>query len=166
MFSALMDRAQEAVNNIIGQVVNRAIVAVPFVLAGAFAIAALAFRLIREFGPETGNLILAGVFLVLGVLGAFIFRVKPASETSTSASEALPDFFGSEEETAPENAENMSEPDRELLMAALASAAPVALPVVLRLVLRHLPLVLAALAAMFVLSRVSSASAEPAPVVQ
>lgn len=156
MFAALMNRAQATVDNAIGQVVNRAIVAIPFILAGAFATAALAFRLVREFGPETANLILAGLFLVLGLIGAVVFRSRPAV---VSAEEPLPEALSGSEEAKTSNIP-LDAPDRELLMAAFTSAAPIAVPALLRTIMRNLPLVLAILSALFVLTRPSEEPAE------
>lgn len=155
MFSALMNRAQATVDNAIGQVVNRAIIAIPFLLAGAFATAALAFRLVREFGPETANLMLAGLFLVLGIFCAIIFRTRPAVAT---AEEPVPESLAGSADA--EAAPALEGPDRELLMAALTSAAPIALPSLIRAIMRNLPLVVAILSALFVLTR--PADEEPA----
>jgi hypothetical protein len=163
MFSALLNRAQATVDNAIGQVVNRAIIAIPFVLAAAFATAALAFRLVREFGPETANLMLAAVFLAVGLVVAIVFRERPLSDPA--ASDALPEALQETDSTTPEKSQ-MSEPDRELLMAALTSAAPIALPAVIRILMRNLPIVLAILAALFVMTRTSAAAPEPEPVAQ
>ncbi|HPG89477.1 MAG TPA: hypothetical protein PLD46_07460 [Hyphomicrobium sp.] len=156
MFSALIHRAQSTVDNAIGQVVNRAIIAIPFLVAGAFATAALAFRLVREFGPETANLMLAGMFLVLGIMSAFIFRVRPLSEGA--AHDAVPEALA-DPQTVKSADSSIDGADRELLMAALTSAAPIALPALIRAILRNLPLVVAVLSALFVLTRPSD---EPA----
>ncbi|MBR2536709.1 MAG: hypothetical protein IKE66_11620 [Hyphomicrobium sp.] len=156
MFAALINRAQATVDNAIGQVFNRALIAIPFILAGAFATAALAFRLVREFGPETANLMLAGLFLVVGLLSAAVFRARPAA--ATAGEEPLPEALaGSEDATA---SKPLDAPDRELLMAAFTSAAPIAVPALLRTIIRNLPLVLAILSALFVLTRPSEQSAE------
>lgn len=162
MFAALMNRAQATVDNAIGQVFNRALIAIPFILAGAFATAALAFRLVREFGPETANLMLAGLFLVLGLVGAVVFRTRPA--VATAADEPLPEALAGSEDAS--STKPLDAPDRELLMAAFTSAAPIAVPALLRTIIRNLPLVLAILSALFVLTRPAEPSAEadaPAP---
>lgn len=157
MFAALMNRAQATVDNAIGQVVNRAIIAIPFLVAAAFATAALAFRLVREFGPETANLMLAGLFLVMGLISAVVFRSRPAS--APVAEEPLPEALAGSEE-AQSSSVPLDAPDRELLLAALTSAAPMALPALIRTILRNLPLVLAILSALFVLTRPNAEPAE------
>lgn len=150
MFAALMNRAQATVDNAIGQAFNRALIAIPFVLAGAFATAALAFRLVREFGPETANLILACIFLVVGLVCAAAFRTRPAS--AATIDEAVPASLSGSEEQQSAGAP-LDGPDRELLLAAATSAAPIAIPALLRAIIRNLPLVLAVLSAIFVLTR-------------
>jgi hypothetical protein len=151
MFGSLFRRAQATVDNAVDNVVNRAIVAFPFVIAAGFGTAALSMRLNREFGAETGSLILAGAFLILGGLAALILHsqipTEPARETAESA-----------EHEADEAADPaLASADRELLMAALATAAPIVLPVLMRALMRnlprYLPIVAAIAAAGFIMSR-------------
>lgn len=152
MFGSLFRRAQATVDRAIDGLITRAIVAIPFLIAGGFGTAALAMRLNREYGPETGSLILAGGFVGLGLLVALVVRVRseaptegetsaeetPASEPAAAASADAPDLLGA---------------DRELIMAALTSAAPIALPAIVRTVGRNLPLLAAVAAAVFIISR-------------
>jgi hypothetical protein len=150
MFGSLFRRAQATVDNAIGQIVNRAIVAIPFLVAAGFGTAAVAMRLNRELGPETGSLVLAAVFAVVGLLTALIVHSRAEKPA------ALGDEPG--EAAAPESAAAVEEPgasdiDRELVMAALTSAAPIALPGLLRTIGRNLPLVAALAAAAFVIAR-------------
>jgi hypothetical protein len=152
MFGSLFRRAQATVDRAIDGLITRAIVAIPFLIAGGFGTAALAMRLNREYGAETGSLILAGGFVGLGLLVALVVRVRseaptegetsaeetPASEPAAAASADAPDLLGA---------------DRELIMAALTSAAPIALPAIVRTVGRNLPLLAAVAAAVFIISR-------------
>ena len=149
MLGSLFRRAQATVDSAIEQVVNRAIVAIPFLIAAGFGTAALSMRLNREFGAETGSLILAGGFLVLGIFTALFVYAR-----SDSPAEAAADAAESAERTAEEAADPaMANVDRELLMAALTTAAPIALPGLLRALVRNLPIVAAIAAAGFVMSR-------------
>lgn len=159
MFAAIFHRAQAAVDTAVGQFVNRAIIAVPFIIAGGFATAALYMRLDREYGAETSTLIMSGLFAVLGLLSlAFVGRSSPSAAATdddhlaSTADEALSETQQSA----------MSDSDKDLLMAALASAAPVALPGLFRLALRNVPIIIAILAALFVMTRppVEASSAE------
>jgi hypothetical protein len=149
MFGSLFRRAQATVDNAIDHAVNRVLVAIPFLIAAAFGTAALSMRLNREFGAETGSLILAGGFVVVGLFVALIVHSradKPAEPVNEAA------------ETAERAADEAVDPamanvDRELVMAALTTAAPLALPAVLRAVGRNLPIVAAVAAAAFIMSR-------------
>jgi hypothetical protein len=149
MFGSLFRRAQATVDNAIDHAVNRVLVAIPFLIAAAFGIAALSIRLNREFGAEKASLILAAGFIVVGVVVALIVHSRAAKppEPDTEAAEAS-------ERAADEAADPaMANVDRELLMAALTSAAPIALPGILRAVMRNLPIVAAVAAAGFIMSR-------------
>ncbi len=83
MFAALFNRAQATVDNAIGQAINRAIVAVPFVIAGAFATAALTIRLTRILGDEYGYLAIAGIFVIVGLVAALV--MQPSTATATAS---------------------------------------------------------------------------------
>ena len=149
MFGSLFRRAQATVDNAIDHVVNRVLVAIPFIVAAGFGTAALSMRLNREFGAEMGSLILAGGFVAVGLVVALIVRSRMDHPAEPTAEDA---------ETVDRNAEQVADPglpnvDRELLMAALTTAAPIALPSVFRALLRNLPLVAAIAAAGFVLTR-------------
>lgn len=150
MFGSLFRRAQATVDNAIGQIVDRAIVAIPFLVAAGFGTAAVAIRLNREFGPETASLVMAAAFAVIGMLTALIVHLRaeaPAAAAENDGEAAAPETAADAEETA------TSDIDRELVMAALTTAAPIAVPAVLRTVGRNLPLVAALAAAVFVIAR-------------
>lgn len=149
MLGSLFRRAQATVDNAIDHAVNRALVAIPFIVAAGFGTAALSMRLNREFGAETGSLILAGGFMVVGLLVALIVHSRPANPAEPVTEAA---------ETADRAADEAADPalanvDRELLMAALTTAAPLALPALLRALGRNLPIVAAVAAAGFIMSR-------------
>jgi len=149
MLGSLFRRAQATVDNAIDNVVNRALVAIPFLIAAGFGTAALSMRLNREFGAETGSLMLAGGFILVGAVVALIVNMRAAKPTEAVAEAA---------DTAERAAEDAADPglanvDRELLMAALTTAAPIALPGLLRALLRNLPIVAAVAAAGFIISR-------------
>lgn len=152
MFRMLFRRAQATVDRAIDGLMLRVIVAIPFLIAAGFGTAALAIWLNREYGPETGSLILAGGFAALGVIIALIVRAR--SEVPAEG-QGSPD---AETTSAPESAEaagaqDFSGVDRELIMAALTSAAPLAIPAIVRTIGRNLPLVAAVAAAVLIISR-------------
>jgi hypothetical protein len=152
MFGMLFKRAQATVDRAIDGLVNRAIVAIPFLVAAGFGTAALALRLNREYGPETGSLILAGGFAFLGLLAAIVMRGRSAAALE---GEEIPEPAPSAAATAADAAEapDLAGADRELMMAALTSAAPIAIPALVRTIGRNLPLVAAVAAAAFIISR-------------
>ena len=164
MFAALISRAQTAVDTAIGQFVNRAIIAVPFLIAGGFATASIYMRLDRSYGAETATLVMAGAFAALGLITlALVGRTSPP--VAAGVQDASESVGQSSEAEAPPSA--ISETDKELLFAALASAAPVALPGLLRLALRNIPILIAIVAALFVMTRPAqdpaAANADAAP---
>jgi hypothetical protein len=149
MLGSLFRRAQATVDNAIGNVVNRALVAIPFLIAAGFGTAALSMRLNREFGAETGSLILCGGFVVVGLFVALIVHSRTEKPTEAFAEEPDPAQQTSEEAADP----GLANVDRELLMAALTTAAPIALPGLLRTLMRNLPIVAAIAAAGFIMTR-------------
>ena len=101
MLGSLFRRAQATVDNAIDNVVNRALVAIPFIIAAGFGTAALSMRLNREFGPETGSMILAGGFILLGLIVALIVHSR-AAKTAEAVTEDV--------DTAARTAEEATDP--------------------------------------------------------
>jgi hypothetical protein len=155
MLSTLFHHAQSAVESKISSAVDRALLAVPFILAAAFATASGTSYLMREYGTEPGLLIVAGIFALFGLVAMGIYSVSKARHSAIAASPQVATSPPSPEEVANEAA--LSAADKELLMSTLAAAAPVALPQVLRAVFRNLPLLTGIAAAIFVLTRPSVA---------
>jgi hypothetical protein len=153
MFGMLFRRAQATVDRAIDGLVSRAIVAIPFLIAAGFGTAALTIRLNREFGPETGSLILAGAFAALGLIVALVVRAR--SESPAEAQGAAETAPAAEPEAAAEAGDGagLAGADRELIMAALTSAVPMAIPAVVRTIGRNLPLVAAMAAAVLIIAR-------------
>jgi hypothetical protein len=155
MFQSLFRRAEVALEHTVGHVATRVFIAVPFLVAAGFGTAALSVRLRREFDVETSYLILAGLYVLVGFALAIILALRPSrGEPASTAADA--------EAKAPQPAADtiaaFSDTDRELLIAALTSAAPIALPHVARMVVRNLPILAAVGAAIFVMTRSESQS--------
>ena len=164
MFSALFRRAQVTVDNAIDGAVNRIIIAVPFLVAGAFATAALSVWLHSEYDPIIANLIMATIFAILGLLAVAVFGGSSKSaDTSVEASETAASTDEASQETTPNGDRDLSGADREFVMAALSSAAPLALPALLRLLMKNLPLIAVILAAVFVMTRSPDGSQQATP---
>lgn len=80
MFAGLIQHAREAASHLVLRYVARASVAVPFVIALGFAIAAIAVMLVDRFGHVTAYWIMAGGLAILGVLAAIAVSVKEHEE--------------------------------------------------------------------------------------
>ena len=80
MFRGLINDAKSAVGNLILKYLARASVAVPFVIAVAFAVAAIAAMLVERFGPVTGCWILAGGMATIGIIAAVVVSVREHKE--------------------------------------------------------------------------------------
>lgn len=152
MFQALFKRAESAIEQSVTQLLVKLLVAVPFLVALGFAIAALANRLTVEFGSEKANLLLAGLFAALGLVMSIAVAVRRSASSRPTAKAAPPP---DEAESASSNTSSspMSDADRELLFSALTAVAPIALPQLARVVLRNLPLLAAIAAAGFIMTR-------------
>lgn len=159
MFGFVFRKAQATVDSAVDQLVNGLIMAVPFLVAFGFATAALTEWLHRLLDPMIANLVLAGVFLVIGSLLAIALRSRPKAVEE--------DFAASETDEEKAQAHAFTEADRELFMATASSLGPLLLPLLMRNLSKILPIVLALAAAGFVIYRTldepeSEATAQPA----
>lgn len=165
MFARLFRRAEASVDNAIGDIGNRLIVAVPFLIAIGFATTSLSITLNKAYGPEIGNLIVAGVFCTFGIIAALILRTRTGSRAKAmeAAAEETP-----KTEAEIETGAAGSIFDDETVMAVVSSAAPVIVPALIRTGLKNWPLLLSIAAGLYVVSRpttptpgVSTSSAQP-----
>lgn len=154
MFGALLRKAQSSVDNAVSQIVGRVLIAIPFLVAAGFATAALHSRVSAIYGAEAANLGIAGLYTLLGIVTAIVVSSRGGDSQKM---EAEPQPAAASEQSEPRRP--MSATDRELLMAALTSAAPIVAPTVLRMVVRNLPLIAAVGAALFVMTQ--SSGSEP-----
>jgi hypothetical protein len=80
VFAGLMNQAKAAVSGLVLKYVARASVAIPFVIALGFALAAVAAMLVQRFGHVAGYWIMAGGLAALGVVAALVVSVKEHEE--------------------------------------------------------------------------------------
>ena len=80
MFRGLINDAKSAASSLVLKYVARASVAVPFVIALGFAVAALAAWLVNHYGYVMGYLIMAGGLAFIGVVAALAVSVKENEE--------------------------------------------------------------------------------------
>lgn len=151
MFAALFKRAQLTVDNAIVSALTYVIMAVPFLLAAGFLVAYVTMRLISAYGPEVAMLIVAGAWLLIGIVLAAILMRK-----SKQAVSAVPEVVTEAVAAEPDPDPLAASMDRELVSAAITSVAPVALPIIMRILQRNLPLLAALGAAAFVFTRQSA----------
>lgn len=156
MLQSLFKRAEATVDNAIAVALARALVALPFLIAAGFATAALAAYLYREFGSETGNVVMAGLFVLIGAITAAAVAARSTASAAERSSAPAETTERKAEETDPE-APLLDPMDREVVAATLAAVGPMAIPFVVRAVVRNLPLFAAVAAAGFILSRQGSA---------
>lgn len=164
MFGAFFRQAQATVESSVGYAVDRASMVVPFIIAAAFAVAALCLKLTRELGGELGMLVMAVLFVVIGL----IVTAVQAARGSRAAVDPQPSIEAAPNVNPPSlesgQPASLSSVDKELLAAmagaigpaAIPQLVPMVLPRLISLLLRNLPLVAAIGVAMFVLSRDSA----------
>ena len=80
MFRGLINEAKSAAASVVVKYLARASVAVPFVIAVGFAIAAITHMLIAHFGAIVGCWILAAGFTLIGVLATLFVKHKEHEE--------------------------------------------------------------------------------------
>jgi hypothetical protein len=80
VFAGLMNQAKAAVTGLVLKYVARASVAIPFVIAVGFALAAIAVMLVQHFGHATGYWIMAGGLAAIGVIAAIAVGFKEHEE--------------------------------------------------------------------------------------
>jgi hypothetical protein len=76
VFAGLINQAKAAASGLVLKYVARAAVAIPFVIALGFALAAIAAMLVERFGHVAGYGIMAGGLALIGVIAAIVVSVK------------------------------------------------------------------------------------------
>jgi hypothetical protein len=80
MFRGLINDAKSAASSLVLKYVARASVAIPFVIALGFGLAALSVWLVNQYGHVTGYLMMAGGLAALGVIAALLVSFKEHEE--------------------------------------------------------------------------------------
>ena len=80
MFAGLINQAKLAASNLVLKYVARASVAVPFVIAAGFALAAITVMLVERFGHVTAYWLVAGGLGLIGVIASIVVSVKEHEE--------------------------------------------------------------------------------------
>ena len=157
LFQGLFKRAERSIDSAISRLVGRATVAVPLLVAGGFATAALSIKLVELYGHVSAYAIMAVLFTVIALITMAVNNKEsePAGEAAAAADTA---------ETSQEAGEDSEGPQLPPeVMALLTSVAPAAAPGIARGVVRNLPLIFLLAIVGFVVSRFAAASQELAP---
>lgn len=160
MFQSLFRQAQAVLDRSVDHVAKRVAMAVPFIVAAGFGAAALAVWLTREYGALVANLLLAGLFCVIGLVVIAVLASRTPKTGVMPESEPAPQ---SEAKLSEGLTSGLSSSDRELLMSLATTVAPVAGPMVVRVLMRNLALVAVIGVILFVLTRPSAGAADAAP---
>jgi hypothetical protein len=138
VFASLFARAEASVDNAIGDLGNRVLITIPFIVALGFAAASFSMYVNRAYGAEVGNLVMAASFVALVVKlrkSGAPHHVEPEAATSEEQVNSAKSIF-----------------DNEQLMGIVSSAAPMLLPALLRTATKNWPLIFAVAAGLYVFS--------------
>ena len=80
MFAGLINQAKSAVSGLVLKYVARASVAVPFVIAAGFGLAAVTVMLVERFGHVMAYWLVAGGLAVIGIVAAIAVSVREHEE--------------------------------------------------------------------------------------
>jgi len=80
VFAGVINQAKSAASGLVLKYVARASVAVPFVIALGFALAAITVMLVERFGHVTGYWLVAGGLAAIGIIAAVTVSVKEHGE--------------------------------------------------------------------------------------
>ncbi len=140
MFAGLINQAKSAVTGLLLKYVARASVAIPFVIALGFALAAITAMLVERFGHIAGYWMVAGGLALVGLVAALVVSVKEHEE---EVAEQEAEQADTEEVVSEATAQAMVQAPLALLGALVTTpgGATSALSVA-RLLGRNLPLVL------------------------
>jgi hypothetical protein len=80
VFAGLINQAKSAASNLVLKYLARASVAVPFVIAAGFALAAITVMLVERFGHVMAYWLVAGGLTLIGVIASIVVSVKEHEE--------------------------------------------------------------------------------------
>jgi len=80
MFQRLLTNAKSAVTSLVLRYLARASVAIPFVIAAGFALAAITVMLVQYFGQVTAYWVMAGALAAIGAIAAMAVSAKEHQE--------------------------------------------------------------------------------------
>src|SRR5262245_38715306 len=138
MFQGLINNAKSAVSGLVLRYLARASIAVPFIIALGFALAAITVMLVDRYGHITAYWAVAGGLALVGAIAAVVVSAKESEE---EVAEQAAEKTDTEEVISDATAQAIVQTPIALLGALFASSPSAALGGV-RLLSRNLPLVL------------------------
>lgn len=153
MFDSLVREARSTVDNALSGLVYRVVFGILLLVALGFATASFSIWINRQLGAETGNLVVAAVFLVAGLI---VYLMLPGAGAAAPEPERTIAASDTGAEAGATQPQPMSPIDKELLYSAATAALPMALPKIVGFVLRHLPLIAALASAVYIAMRATS----------
>jgi hypothetical protein len=147
-------KAQATVDNAMARLVWTMLMVVPLIVAVGFGTAAASAYLHRIYEPEIADLIVAGAYVVVAIVMAIAYASRTPETAASEESKAQ-----EEADASPTSAESsmFGDAEREMVIAALTTAAPFALPRILAVAFRNLPVLVVLGVVAFILSRDSTA---------
>ena len=139
MFRGLINDAKAAAGSLVGKYLVRVSVAVPFVIAVGFGVAALTLILVERFGANNAYLMVAGGFTLIGLIAAVVVSVKEQEEVVAEAKAETGDTASVATDAAAQAAAQA--PLALLGMLFATPAGPAALAGGAKLLARNIPLV-------------------------
>jgi hypothetical protein len=140
VFAGLINQAKSAASHVVLKYVARASVAVPFVIAAGFALAALTVMLVERFGHVMAYWLVAGGLALIGGIASIVVSAKEHEEEAVEQQAAKAD---TEEVVSDATAQALAQTPTALLGALMTmpGGATDALSA-MRMLARNLPLVL------------------------
>jgi hypothetical protein len=91
VFAGLINQAKSAASHLVLKYVARASVAVPFVIATGFAIAAITVMLVERFGHVTAYWLVAGGLAAMGFIASIVVSAREHGEEAAEQQAAKSD---------------------------------------------------------------------------
>jgi hypothetical protein len=91
VFAGVINQAKSAASHLVLRYVARASVAIPFVIAAGFALAAITVMLVERFGHVMGYWLVAGGLALIGVVASLVVTVKEHEEEAAEQEAAKAD---------------------------------------------------------------------------
>jgi hypothetical protein len=92
VFAGLINQAKSSASHLILKYVARASVAVPFIIAAGFALAAITVMLVQRFGHVMAYWLVAGGLTCVGVIASIVVAVRGHAQKAAKPQAAMSDI--------------------------------------------------------------------------